>query len=277
MKPPFSYFGGKIGAAAGIARHFPPHRVYIEPFFGSGAVFFAKTPAVHEIVNDVDRALVTFLRVLRDRPDDLLRVCELTPHARVEFDMADLDAPCEDLELARRFWVRVNQSFAKTAGRQTGWSVATARSQAVPASIGGRLTRFHAVARRLMNTTIECCNAADLVTRLATDDTVIYLDPPYVHETRRRGRSGTAAADYRCEMTNDEHRALGEVLRTTPATVFLSGYHSDLYEDLYGDWPRIEWNVLVHSSNAVTSDRGERVEVLWSNRPFDHEVQGVLL
>lgn len=41
-KPPFSYFGGKIGMAQRIVDVMPPHRVYLEPFFGSGAVLFAK-------------------------------------------------------------------------------------------------------------------------------------------------------------------------------------------------------------------------------------------
>lgn len=91
MKPPFAYYGGKAGMAPTIVDILPEHRIYMEPFFGSGAVLFAKPRSRFEIVNDVDGALVTFFRVLRDRPEDLAEVCKLTPHARAEFDAASLD------------------------------------------------------------------------------------------------------------------------------------------------------------------------------------------
>jgi site-specific DNA-adenine methylase len=58
MKAPFTYYGGKAGMAHRLIALFPPHRVYMEPFFGSGAVLFAKEPVAHEIVNDLDHAVV---------------------------------------------------------------------------------------------------------------------------------------------------------------------------------------------------------------------------
>lgn len=270
MKPPFSYYGGKIGMARRLVAMLSPHRTYIEPFFGSGAVLFAKRPALCEIINDLDGNVVTFFRVLRERTDELIDVCALTPHARAEYEAADLSGDLDDLERARRFWVRVNQSFAKTAGRQTGWSVTTARNQSVPGSILGRIARFTAAAERLMHCSIECCDAADLIDRLATAETAIYVDPPYLAETRR-GRDRQRPADYLHDMGDEAgHRRLAESLHATPAAVLLSGYPSPLYEDLYGDWERIEIPVRVHSSNSVTAERGERTEVVWSNRSLAH-------
>lgn len=269
MKPPFAYYGGKTGMAQRLVSMLPPHRTYIEPFFGSGAVLFAKPRSVHEIVNDVDRNVVTFFRVLRERTDELIDVCALTPHAREEYAAADLNEDLDDLERARRFWVRVNQSFSHAAGQRSGWSITTSRTQSVPGSILGRIARFTACADRLMATTIECCDAADLIDRLATPTTAIYVDPPYLASTRRSG-SGPRASDYITDMGDEaSHRRLAEVLHATPAGVLLSGYHSPLYDDLYGDWPRIEIPVLAQASNAVTAERGERTEVIWSNRSLD--------
>lgn len=265
MRPPFAYYGGKIGLAGEIVRLMPAHRVYIEPFLGSGAVLFAKPPSRIEIVNDLDDRVVTFFRVLRDRPEDLELACRLTPYARGEWETAE--APTEDdVEIARRFWCRVTQSFGKTAGTSTGWSVTTARSQSVARTARSQLGRFRAVADRLASVVIERCDAADLVARLATPDSVVYCDPPYVARTRRRGR-GSRYSDYRVDMGDeDAHRRLADVLRATPATVLLSGYHGPLYDELYGDWWRTEWRVHAHSSNAVAPSRDGRVEVLWSNR-----------
>jgi len=86
MKPPFPYFGGKMTIGPAIAALLPPHSHYVEPYFGSGAVLFAKPPSDHETVNDLDQVLVTFWRVLRERPGELARVCALTPHSRVEYN-----------------------------------------------------------------------------------------------------------------------------------------------------------------------------------------------
>ncbi len=265
VRAPFAYYGGKAGMAQSIVDLMPEHRVYMEPFFGSGAVLFAKPPSRFEIVNDIDASIVTFFRVLRDDLDELERVCSLTPHARSEFVAATLDGYLDDLERARRFWCRVNQSFVKTAGVQTGWSITTARNQSVPDSILSRIGRFRPAVERLMGVSIECCDAADLVSRLATDDTLVYADPPYLAETRR-GRDRQRPGDYRHDMgLAEDHERLAEVLRSTTARVVLSGYPSPLYEELYGDWWQIDVHVHVHSSNAVTSRRGQRVERIWCN------------
>lgn len=102
MRPPFTYYGGKIGLAERIVDLMPRHRVYVEPFAGSLAVLFAKPPCVHEIVNDLDGAIVNFWRVLRDKREQLEHACALTPYARAEwlscdgrlsFDTAEAVAP----------------------------------------------------------------------------------------------------------------------------------------------------------------------------------------
>ena len=268
MNPPFSYFGGKTGMARKLVDLMPPHRVYIETHAGSLAVLFAKKPVMHEIVNDRDDAVVNFFRVLRQQPDELGRLLDLTPHARAEYDAADLEADVSDVERARRFFVRVTQSFGKTAGRATGWSVTTARTQSIPGTLRGRTARFAQLAQRLSQVSIENCDAAALVDRLAAPDALVYADPPYVFSTRNSHSAGAKASDYRCEMTNDDHRKLAVSLRATPATVLLSGYACPLYDELYGDWHRTDFNVMLHSSNATTTDREGRVESVWCNKPL---------
>jgi DNA adenine methylase len=120
--PPFAYFGGKTRLARQIVDLLPPHEHYVEPYAGSLAVLLAKPRSRMETVNDIDRDLVTFWKVLRDQPDNLARVCALTPHARAEFlDTYEqgLEDP-SDLERARRVWVRLSQSRSGTL-RRTGW------------------------------------------------------------------------------------------------------------------------------------------------------------
>ena len=93
MKPPMSYAGGKQLIADRVIELLQPHDHYIEPFFGSGAVLFAKSPSRLETVNDLDDRLVNFWRVLRDRPEELAWACAMTPHSRQEFLLAHQPSP----------------------------------------------------------------------------------------------------------------------------------------------------------------------------------------
>jgi DNA adenine methylase len=119
IKPPIPYFGGKITLGPAIAALLPAHRHYVEPFCGSLAVLFAKQRSGMETVNDLDGELMTFWRVLREQPDDLIRVCALTPHSRGEHQAA-YEPAGTDLETARRVFVRLTQGRAAKLHR-TGW------------------------------------------------------------------------------------------------------------------------------------------------------------
>ena len=270
VKPPFAYYGGKSRLAPWIVSMLPPHRVYVEPFAGSAAVLFAKSPARHEVINDVDGDVVNFLRLLRDRPADLERACALTPYARAEFDAADLAEPgLDDLERARRWWVRSTQGFGQSAAK-TGWSISIHQSLNRPRSLARRVGTFAALAERLAGVFIESMDAVDVVTRYGVADAALYVDPPYLGATRTSINGGRRpAGDYVHEFHADEdHRRLAEALKATPAAVLLSGYHSELYDELYADWEAIERGVHVQFRQNGQGGYNARTEVIWSNRPL---------
>ena len=56
------YPGSKWSMAEWIISHMPPHQTYLEPFFGSGAVFFNKPPSPLETINDIDGDVVNLFR-----------------------------------------------------------------------------------------------------------------------------------------------------------------------------------------------------------------------
>jgi DNA adenine methylase len=263
LKPPFPYFGGKGILSRRIAAMLPPHGHYVEPYCGSLAVLLAKRPSGMETVSDLDQALVTFWQVLRDRPADLARACALTPHSLAEFrDAEDVDAPGDELETARRVWVRLTQGRAGTL-RNTGWRHFVAPSGSafgMPAYLDAYVSRTAAAAERLHAVSLECRPALELVAWYGrSPDVLLYVDPPYLRSTRNSGA-------YRHEMTEQDHRDLASALREAKASVVLSGYASDLYDlDLYAGWQRAEFRSGT-GQNAETW--GNRTEVLWSNRPF---------
>lgn len=270
VTPLVPYHGGKGRLAPWIVSLMPPHRVYVEPFAGSAAVLLAKTPAIHEILNDIDGNAVTFYRVLRDQPDELERACRLTPYAREEFEAADLSVEgLSDLERARRWWVRTNQSFAHTGSSRTGWSTSIMRGSNNARTVLNRIDRFAAAAQRLGTVTLESMDAIEMIERYSTADGVIYADPPYLVSTRST-MTKRPAGDYIHEFSSEEdHRRLAAALRTSEATVLLSGYDSPLYNELYGDWYRTERRVLRRTSNGRSATQVHCVEVIWANRPID--------
>jgi DNA adenine methylase len=264
VKPPLTYYGGKTLLAPRIAGMLPEHRHYVEPFGGSLAVLLAKEPAPHETVSDRDGDLITFWRVLRERPSDLERYCTLTPHARLEhqhtYGPVSGDHPDAELEQARRVWVKLTQGRAATM-LPTGWRhyVRPVGATGMPRYLAGYLGRMAPVAQRLRQVSLECRPALDLIASFGRHrDVLLYVDPPYAATTGR-------ATGYRHEMTgDDEHRQLAEALNACRSTVVLSGYRSGLYDDLYAGWHRHE----IDTFTGQGGKRAERTEVLWSNRPL---------
>jgi len=282
LGPPTNYYGGKARLAGWIASLLPAHRTYVEPFCGSAAVLFAKRPSPTEILNDLDGAVVNFFRVLRERPTELHRALALTPYARTEYEQlaASYDDPdLDEVERARRWFIRVNQSISHLAGRgrPPGWAAAYNTNGADHAHKFAALTdRLEACAKRLRRVHLEQRPAAEVIAKYAKPAAAaIYSDPPYLACTRSV-QAKRAGLDYACEYASEaDHRALGEVLHAPPAAVLISGYPSGLY----AGWWRLERRVQRPTSNVSGGHGAVATEVLWSNRPLhsqarllDHEV-----
>lgn len=260
MKSPVPYFGGKQRMAPWIVSLLPEHDHYVEPYCGGLSVLLAKTPSRMETVNDLDQDLVTFWKVLRERPEDLVRVCELTPHSRAELTAA-WEPTADELERARRVWVRLSQGRGGMM-RRTGWRhYATTSGSSIGMSgyLEAYRERLLPAAERLYTVSLECLPALTVIEKYgAASDVLLYVDPPYLGSTR-----GDANSRYGVEMRGDaEHRELAAALADCKASVVLSGYGSPLYAELYEGWHRYEMATM--TGNAI-SDRG-RTEVIWSNR-----------
>nr|DAI02519.1 MAG TPA: DNA adenine methylase [Caudoviricetes sp.] len=257
MKPILKYPGAKWKLSRWIISNFPPHESYLEPYFGSGAVFFNKIPARIETINDIDGAVVQFFKTCRDHPDDLARAIEMTPWARDEFENAALRAEADDVERARQFAVRSWMSFGARLEVSRSWRHSTgARINGGPDNpkLWNRCPDIvYEVARRLKEAQIENRPALDVITAHNGPAVLIYADPPYLRSTR------TLKGDqYRHEMTQSDHVDLLKALKAHTGMVIISGYDNELYQDTLAGWK------VLHQ--ATVAERGvRRVEALWLN------------
>lgn len=229
MNAILKYPGGKWRIAEWIMRHFPPHRVYLEPFFGSGAVFFTKAASPLETVNDIDGDIVNLFRVCRERGKELARLIELTPFARREY--AECYARSEDaLEQARRTLVRYWQSFGTSNSSKYSWKNSqTGNSPRCPIQFAELPKVIVGALERLREAQIENTDAAELIRRYDSEEVLIYCDPPYLLDTRRKGL-------YKHEMTDKQHEDLLRVLVKSRAKICLSAYDNEMYNDVLRGW-----------------------------------------
>jgi DNA adenine methylase len=83
---------------------------------------------------------------------------------------------------------------------------------------------------------------------------MVYCDPPYLRETRRRKRKF-----YIFEYTLQQHVELLEVIKTLPCMVMISGYESDLYKEMLKGWHIHTFQSKTHACVST--------EWLWMNYP----------
>jgi DNA adenine methylase len=112
---------------------------------------------------------------------------------------------------------------------------------------------------RLRGVVIECRDAMAVMVHQDSEETLHYVDPPYLHSTRStKVRHNDQRKSYKHEMSDDQHVALADGLKRLQGMVVLSGYPSPLYEKLYENWVRLER--AAHADGAR-----DRIECLWMN------------
>ncbi|HEX7330372.1 MAG TPA: DNA adenine methylase [Pyrinomonadaceae bacterium] len=260
-RPILRYHGGKWLLASWIISNFPPHRVYTEAFGGAASVLIQKPRTYGEIYNDLDGEVCNLFRVLRDpaQARELKRLIGLTPFARTEFETSYLPDG-DPIEQARRTVIRSFMGFVSAAasGHKTGFRPKANNSGTTPARDWANYPDAIAIlSERLRGVVIENKPAVSVMEQHDGPQTLHYVDPPYVLETRSPKKRTSPL--YRFELKREDHCELAETLRSLKGMVVLSGYPCDLYDrGLYPDWQRIEREAVADGARA-------RTEVLWFN------------
>lgn len=282
LRAPVRYYGGKGNMIAKILPLFPLHHLYCEPFGGAASLLFAKQPAGVEVYNDLDGRIVNLFRCLQDKDkfDALQHRLLYALYSRAEFARAieiDKDEQANEIDLAWATFVMLNQGFGGKLPPliPSNWGRVFTSARWVASNNSRWLMRLSMLPgwhKRLLMVQIDCQDALKVIRYWDRDDALFYIDPPYVASTRK-GRSV-----YRCEMTDEQHRALVETLLQVKGKVVLSGYEHPIYTALsLVGWRKIIFQTACYAAVRTRNSglRGvgsalkkvPRTEVVWLNFP----------
>ena len=109
---------------------------------------------------------------------------------------------------------------------------------------------------RLKEAQIENIDAVELIKRYNDKDTLIYCDPPYLQDMRKKHI-------YKNEYTEEQHIELLKTITKSKSKVIISGYDNSLYNEYLSEWKSDEIK--------TTAQMGlHRVEKIWMN--FDYQM-----
>jgi DNA adenine methylase len=253
----FQFPGGKFYLIKKLLPLIPPHEVYVEVFGGAAALLFNKPPSKVEVYNDINSELVNFFHVLRDdvRWKILQEKLLLTPYSREEFELARREeSGVDDVERARRFYVRILQSFSGR-GETFGYSLL----QNVVSPYFHKLDGFVEFHERIKNVTIENDDFEKIIKRYDSPVTFFFLDPPYL---------GHSVKGEFVNIREDDHKKLVEVLLRIKGKALLCGYRNKIYEKLEkAGWfvKRFRLPTSMPRPDQTGGKRRYRFEYVWLN------------
>jgi DNA adenine methylase len=214
MRTPISYYGGKQRLLHEILPLIPSHSQYVEPFFGGGAVFFAKEPSKGEAINDTNNFAVNFYRVAQQRFGELQSLIKSTLHSEADHRRAGeilKNNDADPAELAWAFWAQTNLSFGK---KINGGFAYSKRSQEGRSTFGKRELFVPEICKRLENVEIFNRDAKDLILIKDDPSTFFYVDPPYVSSDQGHYKG----------YTKEDFVKLLDILATCNSKFLLSSY-----------------------------------------------------
>lgn len=209
-----------------------------------------------ETVNDLDGDVVNLFEWIKRDPVKLASYIYWTPYARQVYDKAIESYKHESDSFLRAvaFSTKLMMGHGfRTNEIKVGWkNDIQGREAAYAAKNWCELPeRIMQAAERLRGVQIENRPALEVIKRFNYPNVLIYADPPYLLSTRH-------GKQYRCEMTENDHRELLSVLKDHKGPVILSGYDSRIYNEELKEWYRDEIGVRAQTAT-------KRREIVWMN------------
>ena len=261
MKTPISYYGGKQTLAPKIVAMLPKHNLYCEPFIGGAAVFFTKPQSEVEVINDTNKELINFYRVIQNDFVSLEKEIRITLHSRdlhrkakVIYDNPDM---FPEIKRAWAVWVLANQSFSSMLDGSWGYDI---KKSAMPKKLHNKKESFtEDYAIRMQNVSIECTDALRIIRSRDTADALFYCDPPYYNSDMGH-YDGYSLMDFK-DLLNTLSNIKGKFI--------LSSYPSPILKEFTqsNSWNTMSFDMKVSVSNTskVVKPKKVKTEVITYN------------
>lgn len=265
-----NFLGSKFSILPWLLPLLPKSYSFIDLFGGSMVVTLNRKPmSPITTYNDLDGDVVNFFRILRTRTEELITALYLTPHAREEYNDGWATAGDDDLERARKFFVRLKQSYLSTGAQQEtkGWN---SDKHETRCKIAGATNKFISGVQNLWdivdlvrNVQIENRDFQWIVAHYATKKSLIYADPPYDAE------KVSGVNQYKHKFVKDDHIRLHDCLMTAPGKIAVSGYDTNFMQNLYSE-PC--WKMIVGPAPKNNMRKSKARECLWVNYNPHHKL-----
>lgn len=261
IRPAIKCHGGKFYLCKWVLSHFPQNfeeMTYVEPYCGGANVFFNKLRSKTDVINDLDTGVVQIYRALRDEPAEFIRRLKICKYSEETFTRALKKTQIEDyLEHA------VNEFILRRMSRgglckAFAWS--DRKRGGKPGDINAWETAIKglsSLSEKLQEVFVFNKPAIEVIKSFNSSKTLLYLDPPYLHDTR------TSKNAYTFEMSEEDHVNLATILNKFSGKVIISGYSSPLYNKLYKGWKVCRRKVANHSSQQKS--KATKTEIIWKN------------
>ncbi len=258
MKPLLPYYGGKSKMVTTLLPMIPEHVSYAEPFSGGAALFFAKEPSAIEVLNDTNKELINFYRIVQQDFISLEKLVRITLHSRTMHADASViyNNPhlFDETKRAWAVWVLAIQSFASII--DGSWGYDKNNDSTSTTKITNKRTSFtEEYAIRLQNVQIECADALYIIRSRDTKKAFFYCDPPYFNSD---------CGHYKGYSENDFEKLLLQ-LSQIEGKFLLSSYPSPLLDKFtkkYGWYQKIKEQCV--SVNKGYSGK-KKIEVMTAN------------
>lgn len=263
MKTPITYYGGKVKMTVHILPLIPEHTLYCEPFFGGGAIFFAKPPSKVECINDMNTEVINFYRVVQDKFTALKKSINGTLHSRRSHQQAKIiyDNPdmFNDVQRAWAFWVLTNQGFAGQISNSWGYAK---QKNSDSLKIKNKKIQFTKdYAKRLELVQIECTDALKVIFTRDTPQSFFYIDPPYFN---------SAMGHYGGYSYHDFEDLL-QLLENIKGKFLLSSYDSELLQR-YTEKNGWDSHGIDMTVSVAKGSRKPKREMLTANYPISQKI-----
>jgi DNA adenine methylase len=175
-KPVLRWQGGKSRMLKQILPLIRPHVCYCEPFFGGGAVLFAKERSSTEVINDINGNLVALYRNLQFHLPALVGELEWLFAARQNLTDFISQPGLTELQRAARFLLVNRTSFS---GNMSDFGVTKTKG----GGIGFKHERIKelllAANKRLDGVVVENISYERIFKNYDSAETQFFIDPPY--------------------------------------------------------------------------------------------------